>query len=416
MESKEAWKITSDLRVEHGRGDPFAAAIRATRMPMLITDPRRADNPIIFANDAFLQLTGYTRDEVTGRNCRFLQGPLTDRATLTAMRTAIGERRDIKADILNYRKDGSTFWNALYISPVMNEAGELVYYFASQLDITDRVEAQQRIEEQKEVFEHEVRRRTRELQVALEEREQANADLKTAVRAQTLLLNEVDHRVKNNLQMISSLIVMQSRNIPDPEIRKSLLSMLERVEALGAVHKRLYQSSDVSRFDLAEFSRDLARDLLNASNKPNVRLEFNLEPVEVSADRAAPIALMVNELVTNSLKHAFVEGRPGKICLTVKRIDGHFCIAIEDDGVGMKRDGHDGHDRDGHGDGHGHDGHDGKEHDGDGRGEREGARPTSFGKSLVEALGRQVRATTNWLHANPGTRVEIRWPHAMRPQ
>jgi PAS domain S-box-containing protein len=399
MESKEAWKITGDLRVEHGKADPFAAAIRATRMPMLITDPRRADNPVIFANDAFLQLTGYTREEVTGRNCRFLQGPLTDRATIDQIRAAIAEHRDIKVDVLNYRKDRSTFWNALYISPVLNEAGDVVYYFASQLDITDRVEAQQRVEEQKEAFELEVKRRTRELQIALEERERANADLKAAVRAQTLLLNEVDHRVKNNLQMISSLIVMQSRNIPDPDIRRSLLSMLERVEALSAVHRRLYQSNDVSRFDLAEFARDLARDLLNASNKPHVRLEFNLEPVEVPAERAAPIALMVNELVTNSLKHAFVENRPGRIALSVKRLDGHFCIAIEDDGVGMRSDGHGG-------DGDGSDGSDG----------RENPRPASFGKSLVEALGRQVRATTQWLHADPGTRVEIRWPYGMRPQ
>ena len=397
MESKEAWKITGDLQVEHGKGDPFAAAIRATRMPMLITDPRRDDNPVIFANDAFLQLSGYTREEVTGRNCRFLQGPLTDRATVEEIRDAIGAGRDSKVDILNYRKDGSTFWNALYVSPVLNEAGEAVYHFASQLDITDRVKAQQRIEEQKESFEREVQRRTSELQGVLEDRERANAELNDAVRAQSLLLNEVDHRVKNNLQMIASLIVMQSRSIADPEVRKSLLAMLERVEALGAVHRRLYQSNDMSRFDLTEFSKDLARDLLNASNKPHVRLEFDLERVEVPTEGAAPIALMVNELVTNSLKHAFVEDRPGTLTLAVKRVDGHFVIAVEDDGVGM---GHDGND---HGGCAGHD------HD-------HGAHRASFGTSLVEALGKQVRATTQWHAANPGTRVEIRWPLAMSPQ
>ena len=404
MESKEAWKITSDLRVEHGRGDPFAAAIRATRMPMLITDPRRDDNPIIFANDAFLQLTGYARDEVTGRNCRFLQGPLTDRTIVDDMRQAIAAGRDIKTDILSYRKDGSTFWNALYISPVLNESGEVVYYFASHLDITDRVEGQQRIEEQKEAFEREVERRTRELQVALAARERANSDLHDAVRAQTLLLNEVDHRVKNNLQMIASLIVMQSRNISDPEARKSLLSMLERVEALSAVHRRLYQSNDMSRFDLAEFARDLARDLLSASNKPHVSLEFDLEPVDVPTEGAAPIALMVNELVTNSLKHAFVENRPGKLALSVKRVDGHLCITVEDDGVGMRREDHD-------------DGIDRDEFEGlDGGGRHDCAHRSSFGKSLVEALGKQVRATTQWHAANPGTRVEIRWLNDLRLQ
>jgi PAS domain S-box-containing protein len=393
MESKEAWKLTGDLHVEQGKGDPFAAAIRATRMPMVITDPRRADNPIIFANDAFLTLTGYTREEVSGRNCRFLQGPDTDRHTARAIREAIDAGRDIKTDILNYRKDGSAFWNALYISPVHNEKSELVYFFASQLDVTDRIDLQRRIEEEKAGFEQEVERRTSELQIAVEAGRRANAELQTALEAQGLLLNEVDHRVKNNLQMISSLIVMQSRSIPDPEIRHSLMSMLERVEALSAVHRRLYQSTDVSRFDLAEFSRELTRDLVNASSRSNVKLEFDLEPVEVTPDRAAPIALMVNELVTNSLKHAFIDDRPGKLALSVKRIDGHATITIQDDGVGMKDD-----DRAPRADGH--------DPDGDGKDRSTG----SFGKYLVEALGRQVRATTEWKPANPGTCVEIRWP------
>lgn len=396
MESKEAWKLTGDLHVEHGKGDPFAAAIRATRMPMLITDPRRDDNPIIFANDAFLSLTGYTREEVTGSNCRFLQGADTDPDAIEKIRAAIKARRDINVDILNYRKDGSTFWNALYISPVHNEQGELLYFFASQLDITDRVNSQQRIQEEKDRFEQEVRKRTQELEIALQDGRRANVDLKAALEAQSLLLNEVDHRVKNNLQMISSLIIMQSRNIPDANIRQSLMSMLERVEALSAVHRRLYQSADVSRFDLAEFSRDLTRDLVNASSRSNVRIEFDLEPVEVPAERAAPIALMVNELVTNSLKHAFIENRPGKIALSVKRIDGHATITVEDDGVGMRVDGDAAHRVQGEGIG---DGARGFEY---GKG--------SFGKSLVEALGRQVRATTQWEPANPGTRVEIRWP------
>ncbi len=96
---------------------------------MIITDPKQQDNPIIFANDAFLKMTGYAREEIQGKNCRFLQGPETDRNDVTRIREAIENRTDIGVDLLNYRKDGTKFWNALYISPVSNEAGELQYFF-----------------------------------------------------------------------------------------------------------------------------------------------------------------------------------------------------------------------------------------------------------------------------------------------
>ena len=130
------WHLTDELHAESGKGDPFAAAIRATRMAMIIADPRRPDVPIVFANAAFLKLTGYSRNEVMGRNCRFLQGPETDSDAVAAVREAIRRRENISIDLLNYRKDGTTFWNALYLSPVTNEAGELQFFFASQLDVT----------------------------------------------------------------------------------------------------------------------------------------------------------------------------------------------------------------------------------------------------------------------------------------
>ena len=122
--------------------DLFFAAIASTRMPMVVTDPGQDDNPIIFTNQAFLNLTGYDRDEVVGRNCRFLQGPETDRKLVAEISRAIAAREDFATEILNYRKDGSTFWNALFISPVYDAAGELVYFFASQLDVSRRRDAE----------------------------------------------------------------------------------------------------------------------------------------------------------------------------------------------------------------------------------------------------------------------------------
>ena len=109
-----------------------------TRMPMVVTDPRQPDNPIVFVNRAFLDLTLYEEKDLLGRNCRLLQGPETDRDTVEEIRTALCERRAIALDILNYKADGTPFWNALYIGPIFDQDGELLYFFASQLDITQR--------------------------------------------------------------------------------------------------------------------------------------------------------------------------------------------------------------------------------------------------------------------------------------
>jgi len=118
------------------RAGPFVIALERTRQPMVVTDPRLPGNPIVLANRAFLTLTGYDADEVVGRNCRFLQGPDTDPTSVALVRDAIAERRDVKVEILNYRKDGGSFWNELYLSPLFDEAGDLVNFFASQIDVT----------------------------------------------------------------------------------------------------------------------------------------------------------------------------------------------------------------------------------------------------------------------------------------
>ncbi|NDK39019.1 PAS domain-containing protein [Pseudoxanthomonas gei] len=124
------------------RHDIFFAAVETTRMPMTVTDPRQPDCPIIFANRAFLEMTGYSREEIIGRNCRFLQGPDTDPATVDSVREAIAQRAELATEILNYRKDGSSFWNALFVSPIYGQSGELVYFFGSQLDVSRRRDAE----------------------------------------------------------------------------------------------------------------------------------------------------------------------------------------------------------------------------------------------------------------------------------
>ena len=133
---QEQFRIGTDILGLSGEHDPFVSAVRATRMPMIITNPRLADNPVVFANDAFCRLTGYPRDEILGRNCRFLQGPDTDSTTVARIRAAVQATVPIEIDIRNHRKDGTTFWNRLLLAPVRDAKGTLVYFFASQVDVT----------------------------------------------------------------------------------------------------------------------------------------------------------------------------------------------------------------------------------------------------------------------------------------
>jgi PAS domain S-box-containing protein len=129
-------RISAELtRFSHGN-DPFAEAVRATRMPMVISDPRLPDNPVVFANAAFCRLTGYARAEIIGRNCRFLQGPETDPEAVARIRAAVQEARPIEIDIRNHRKGGESFWNRLLMAPVYGADGKLAYFFASQVDVT----------------------------------------------------------------------------------------------------------------------------------------------------------------------------------------------------------------------------------------------------------------------------------------
>jgi PAS domain S-box-containing protein len=118
-------------------------AFERTRMPIVVADARAPDQPIVLANSSFLELTGYSAEEVIGRNCRFLQGEGTSPLAVAAIRSAILEEREATVEILNYRKDTSPFWNRLHISPLRADDGKVDYIFASQVDVTDqrRIEA-----------------------------------------------------------------------------------------------------------------------------------------------------------------------------------------------------------------------------------------------------------------------------------
>ena len=216
-------------------------------------------------------------------------------------------------------------------------------------------------------------RRPEDLEAIIEAR---TRELKEALEQKTALLHEVDHRVKNNLQLISSLLLLQNRRVADPALKASLKGMLGRVNAIATVHRRLFQSEDVERFDVSAFIRDMVADLMGSAMRDDIRVELDLERVEIPAAKAAPFALVINELLTNALRHGFPEGRGGRIFIGVRREEGNFRIEIADDGVGLDKD----------------------------------ARPSGFGLTIVQLLCQQLKAKSETTDAEPGVRIVVLLP------
>jgi PAS domain S-box-containing protein len=117
------------------RRHPVLDSIRHSPIATVVSDPKQSDNPLVAVNDAFLEMTGYNQDEVLGRNCRFLRGPDTENAQTAKLRDAIFEKRASLAELVNYRKDGSRFRNAVMIAPLFDEGGQIEYFVGSQIEV-----------------------------------------------------------------------------------------------------------------------------------------------------------------------------------------------------------------------------------------------------------------------------------------
>ncbi|CAN6275444.1 unnamed protein product [Urochloa humidicola] len=137
-ERKNSWERERERDIR--QGIDLATTLERIEKNFVITDPRLPDNPIIFASDSFLELTEYTREEILGRNCRFLQGPETDMSTVDKIREAIREQKEITVQLINYTKSGKKFWNLFHLQPMWDQKGELQYFIGVQLDGSDHVE------------------------------------------------------------------------------------------------------------------------------------------------------------------------------------------------------------------------------------------------------------------------------------
>ncbi|HEY0400417.1 MAG TPA: SpoIIE family protein phosphatase [Blastococcus sp.] len=238
-------------------------AVIATDITFTITDPREPDNPLVWVNPSFTRVTGYEPDEVVGRNCRFLQGPATDPAAVSRIRSALEERRTVTTTLLNYRKDGSAFWNQLSVSPVFDGEGTLVSFVGVQTDVTERV----RVERERESAFAAEQAARREAELARSIAEQARSDAERAqadaerAQGRLALMAEVTSALIATLDMTELLDRLATLCVP----RLADWVFLTLVDQYGEVRETASRHRDGRQAELQEFSALHARHLPPAS-------------------------------------------------------------------------------------------------------------------------------------------------------
>ena len=277
-------------------------------MAMVLTDPNQDDNPITYVNQAFEDITLYSRKFAVGRNCRFLQGERTDPKDVARLREGIEAAEDVTIDILNYKADGTAFMNRLLVSPIRDEGGELIAFLGVQREIGTK------------------------------DRGRDASSRSAAVRPiEDAMLAEVQHRVKNHLAMLVGMIRMQASKEVS---RRSFEALSHRVRSLALLYDELSGSGfAASRDDTVPAGAYLSRiaaSLTAIDGRGSIRVNVECEEIDLPVDLAARLGLMVTEFVTNALEHAFEDRERGLVRIRFQRLTrGGVRVTVEDDGRGL---------------------------------------------------------------------------------
>ena len=409
-------------------------ALACISQGVLIADSQRRTT---YVNAAFEAITGYSCADMRGKSCAILQGIDTNPQTVRNLAQALNEKQPVSVELLNYRKDGTAFWNELSITPVFDVAGTLTQFVSVQRDVTNRRETQAQLAlaakmfeqgneafvimdaqrtmlkvnpafraitgfteadvlgqpfdilhsdqtdnvhyqskrlaiEERGLWQGEIFKRfkdgsshpqwlfmTRLLDESgatcnyiasfmdITERKRTEVDLRQALRDKDALIKEIHHRVKNNLQVITSLLRLEAGRSLVTDTKDVLGYMRGRIRAMAQLHESLYRSATFASVDLGVYLGQVATQAFKTQelHRGSVRLTLNLGSVQSDMDQAQAAGLLLNELVSNCLKHGFPEGRTGEVCVELQPAhdqdsppDGRWCLRVSDTGVGLAPD------------------------------------------------------------------------------
>lgn len=277
-------------------------ALDQTPLLVIIAD---ASGTIEYINPYFIRTTGFSPEVILGQKVSVLKSGYHPEEFYKGISRALAENGEWSGELVNVKKDGTYYWTAVLISVVRNPQGVISHYISIQEDITER-------------------KRTAERLKSLQEKE--------------IMLREIHHRVKNNLQIITSLLSLQRSLLASDEFSKVFQKCENRIKTMALIHEKLYQSPDLARIEFGEYLKALIFYLRQAYREllEQIQIGLNTVPVYLDINTALPAGLIVNELVTNAIFHAFPNQQDGHIWLTLKSKERQCLIEISDNGRGFE--------------------------------------------------------------------------------
>lgn len=298
--------ITEKLKEEQ-RLKQLESVVTHTTESVIILEPEPVEakgRSILYVNDAFTEMTQYSREEVLGRTLHFLNGPETNSDEIARLKKAMDQWEICNVEFINYKKDGTPFWINTSMVPVAGKNEGFIQWVAIGRDITKQKKYEKNLED------------------SLKEKE--------------VLLSEIHHRVKNNLAVISSLMQLQAFNAKSKELEEKLYDSVFRISTMATIHEILYKSGNFSKLNFSEIIEKLVLNLekVFGGNK-EIKHEINCEKIELNINQALPCSLLINEVVTNIYKHAFKGRESGILTANLTLENEKVNVKIADNGIGM---------------------------------------------------------------------------------
>ncbi len=314
---------------------------------VVILDP---DGNILTWNKGAEIIKGYKREEVLHKHFSIFYTEEDTKNNKPYKNLQYAVRNGYhEEDAIRVRKDGSRFFANVSITALKNRQGELRGFTKIVKDVTKEKETSDllRSNEKQLALTQKLADLNKELKNEISERKKVEEERKIAadkiensLKEKELLLKEIHHRVKNNLQIISSLLNIQSTYIKDQKSKDIFRESQNRVRSMALIHEKLYQSQDMSQIDFSGYVEELTNNLFGSYNlnSDDIILHKQINNMLVGIDLAINLGLILNELISNAFKHAFPDGRHGNLFVNINREGNKCTLIVEDDGIGFPPD------------------------------------------------------------------------------